>query len=196
MRSVAGVTVYVALEQRVYAGLREVVVLRPENDTEALGRRQIEGRQHLLLPLGGRRQLQGDRIAGLERAALDAADPPARVGRQAAEHRRDIEPAFDREIGNRAARKRADAHDLAAAQPRAFQQPQALAAAGALRRHDLDRRTAAGDARCARCRPPPPAPAPDRQSPAPPCAGALPTSRLAARRLTWSSAPETGTPRC
>ena len=58
-------------------------------------------------------------VAGDERAAVPAADTGADVGRYAAEHRRDVEAALDRDVERGTARERADADDLAAAQPHA-----------------------------------------------------------------------------
>ena len=186
-----------ALQQRAQAGGREVVVLRPEHDAHAARRGEIERREHDLLALGRRRLLQGQDIAGPERAALESADGGADQRRLAAEHGGDVEAALDGQIGDGAAGERADPQHLPALQAHALIRSRAPATAVAVvRGEDVDGVPAPRRRRCGRCRPPRAASAPGRRSPARPHSPALPTRRLAARRLTWSSAPDTGTPRC
>ena len=51
---------------------------------------------------------EAEQVAGTQRPALEAADRRPRQRRAAAEHGRDIEAAFDGEVGDGAAAERAD----------------------------------------------------------------------------------------
>ena len=124
---------------------------------------------------------------------VEAADAGARVGRLAAQHRRDVEAALDREIANALPDKRADPQDLARAQAHALRRRKALPLGRRRPRRGYRSPRCRPRRRRARCRPPPRASAPGRRSPARPCPAGC-------RRAGWRRAGSRGrarpTPGC
>src|SRR6185295_1047999 len=106
---------------------REVVVLRTQNDAEAGGRGEIEGAEAHLFDLAGPRAAQGQAVARLQGATVEATDARPHQRGAAAEYGRHVEAALGGEIKHTG--KRADADLIAALKPGALQHRQALGAA-------------------------------------------------------------------
>ena len=144
MRSEVDDTVNVLSRSVRLPRVAEIVVLRPEDDAETAGHRHVEGGQPPLLALLSLGPSQRQAVPGPERAPAKAAQPGARVGGLAAEHRGSVEAALDREIAHDAAgREGTDAQCLPFAQADALKRRKARAARGRGVVEHLDRRIAA-----------------------------------------------------
>ena len=198
MRSELGADGVLAVEEGRDLALREVVGLRARMARNARPAAARSKPSSLTSP----RSLacvwrSGSRSPATSARPCQPPKPPRMSGRDAAEHRRDVEAAFDRDIEHGAAGERADPQRLAAREPeaaacrrrvgRSLPLASARISIARLGAHDRTPHVVGLDReRRARHRRPR-----ARRRPA-----RLPTRALAARRLTGSSAPLTGTPRC
>ena len=186
-----------AVEEGRDLAVREVIVLGALDHADARPRPSGETFEADFAALVRLRLAQRQPVAGGERAALPAADAAADIGR-----RRCRAPARCRSRPRPPHRARSPpvSAPMRSASPRRSRRlcMRRDALSGARRRvgKDLDRgvRARHRDAHARRLRRP--ASGPCRRLRARRRRGALPTSRLAACRLTGSSAPLTGTPRC
>ncbi len=124
MRSALGPTVYSPAKKAAISSLREIVVLRAGDRAEARRRAEIEAVE----PASSRSLAlaRGAAAAGRPRSSARPCQPPMpprMIGRDAAEHGRDVEAALDRDIEHGAAGQRADADDFAAAKSRMLRMP-------------------------------------------------------------------------
>ena len=124
----AGADAVFRAEEFLHRVRGEVIVLRTDDDAELRRRAEIEPDKLALVALARGVANERQPVARHQRPALPAAEAAAQIGRDAAEHRRDVEAAFDRHVEHRAAGERADAHHLAAPQPHAAHGSDARAA--------------------------------------------------------------------
>src|ERR1043166_3966928 len=85
-------------------GVREVIVLRTGDCSDAGRRGEIEALELDLSALAGAPAVERHAVAGLERPARKSAEAAAQVGRSAAEDRLDGEPALDRDVERKSTR--------------------------------------------------------------------------------------------
>ena len=107
-------------EEGLDSSLREIVVLRAVDHAQSRRHGQIHALEPAVVAVARALAAQRQSIARDQRSPVPASEAAADVGRDAAEHRLNLEAALDRDIEHGAARERADADHLAAMESNAL----------------------------------------------------------------------------